>query len=93
MTMILTSVGYMTLPALRTFSVLMGYVVCMGLVDGCYVVLLPILTCSMVDDKKAVLSWGFLAGTTAVTFTMGPPIAGAPPRPPSLPISSSVPFF
>ena len=47
-----------------------------GLVDGCYVVLLPILTTSLVGLENSVLAWGFLIGTSSITFTLGPPVAG-----------------
>ena len=52
------------------------YVVVVGLVDGCYVVLLPILTTSLVGIENSVLAWGFLIGTSSITFTLGPPVAG-----------------
>jgi len=52
------------------------YVVVAGLVDGCYVVLLPILTAQLMGVEKSVLAWGFMIGTCSLTFTLGPPAAG-----------------
>ena len=54
----------------------MLYVITVGLVDGCFVVLLPIMTASLIGIEKSVVAWGFLIGTCSVTFTLGPPVAG-----------------
>lgn len=54
--------------------------VTVGLVDGCFVVLLPIMTASLIGIEKSVVAWGFLIGTCSVTFTLGPPVAGTGPH-------------
>lgn len=61
---------------LLRISVIVLYVVIVGLVDGCYVVLLPILTASLMGLENSVLAWGFLVGSSSITFTLGPPTAG-----------------
>ena len=62
----------------RTFlsTVIVVYVIIVGLVDGCYVVLLPILTASLMGIENSVLAWGFMIGSCSITFTIGPPAAG-----------------
>ncbi|XP_013401404.1 monocarboxylate transporter 10 [Lingula anatina] len=76
LSMVVTGTGCMLLPLIRSFSGLVAYVIFIGLVDGCYVVLLPTLTASFVGQDRAVVAWGFLVGVTSVTYTLGPPIAG-----------------
>ncbi|XP_046560171.1 uncharacterized protein LOC124269203 [Haliotis rubra] len=76
LSMVITGAGTMLLPLITSFGGLAAYVIVIGLVDGCYVVLLPLLTCSLVGSDKAVLAWGFLIGTSSITFTLGPPVAG-----------------
>ncbi|XP_071152330.1 monocarboxylate transporter 12-like [Mytilus edulis] len=75
--MVVTGTGVMLLPYLKSFTGISAYVICIGLVDGCYVVLLPVLTATLVGVDNTVLAWGFLVGTSSVTFTAGPPLAGA----------------
>lgn len=74
--MVVTGTGVMLLPYLKSFTGISAYVICIGLVDGCYVVLLPVLTATLVGVDNTVLAWGFLVGTSSVTFTAGPPLAG-----------------
>lgn len=74
--MIITGAGTMMLSLITSFGGLVVYVICIGLVDGCYVVLLPLLTATLVGEDKAVLAWGFLVGACSITFTIGPPVAG-----------------
>ena len=59
----------------RSVPGLITYVVFVGLVDGCYVVLLPVLTSTLFVEQR-VLAWGFLACVNSITFTLGPPVAG-----------------
>ncbi|XP_060079659.1 monocarboxylate transporter 3-like [Ylistrum balloti] len=75
--MVITGTGVMLLPMIKTFSGIVAYVIVVGLVDGCYVVLLPVLTTSLMGPENTVLAWCFLVGTSSITFTLGPPIAGA----------------
>ena len=76
LSMVITGAGTMFLPLIRSFAGIATYIVIVGLVDGCYIVLLPLLTCSLMGSEKMVLAWGFLIGTASFTFTMGPPVAG-----------------
>ena len=76
LSMVVTGTAVMLLPLIKSFGGIVAYVVTIGLVDGCYVVLLPILTMSLVGAENAVLAWGFLVGTSSITFTLGPPAAG-----------------
>ncbi|KAJ8315671.1 hypothetical protein KUTeg_007821 [Tegillarca granosa] len=77
LSMVVTGTGVMLLPLIKSFEGIIVYVLCVGLVDGCYVVLLPVLTATLVGADNAVLAWGFLVGTSSITFTLGPPVAGA----------------
>ncbi|OWF53663.1 uncharacterized protein LOC110446130 [Mizuhopecten yessoensis] len=75
--MVITGTGVMLLPMIKTFSGIAVYVIVVGLVDGCYVVLLPVLTTSLMGAENTVIAWCFLVGTSSITFTLGPPVAGA----------------
>nr|XP_034334461.1 uncharacterized protein LOC117691801 isoform X2 [Crassostrea gigas] len=77
LSMVVTGTAVMMLPMIRSFTGIILYVVIIGLVDGCYVVLLPVLTVSLMAGENSVTAWGFLIGTSSVTFTLGPPVAGA----------------
>ncbi|XP_061195728.1 uncharacterized protein LOC133203949 isoform X2 [Saccostrea echinata] len=77
LSMVVTGTAVMMLPMIRSFIGIIFYVVVVGLVDGCYVVLLPVLTVSLMAGENSVTAWGFLIGTSSVTFTLGPPVAGA----------------
>lgn len=76
LSMVVTGTAVMMLPMIRSFTGIILYVVIIGLVDGCYVVLLPVLTVSLMAGENSVTAWGFLIGTSSVTFTLGPPVAG-----------------
>ena len=52
------------------------YVIVIGLLDGCYVVLLPTLTEAFSGNENKFLGWGFLNLVCSVSFTMGPVTAG-----------------
>ncbi|ESO84236.1 hypothetical protein LOTGIDRAFT_94870, partial [Lottia gigantea] len=75
--MIVIGVLFMILPTITSFAGLLPFIAFLGLVDGCYVVLLPMVTCSLVDYNDAILAWGMLAGTCSLSVTIGPPAAGA----------------
>ncbi len=75
--MVLTGSAAMLLPLIRNFPGLVAYVIFIGLVDGCYVVLLPVLTSTLVGSgNDSVLAWGYLTMVSSITFSLGPPIAG-----------------
>jgi len=74
--MVITGTAVMMLPLIKSFEGIIVYVIMVGLVDGCFVVLLPVLTTAFIGIEDTVLAWGFLVGTASITFTMGPPIAG-----------------
>lgn len=76
LSMVIFGGGIMLLPLISSFNGLMVYTSFLGLVDGCYSVLVPLLTASLVGPENAVLAWGFLIGTNSLTFIMGPPVAG-----------------
>ncbi|KAL5010182.1 hypothetical protein ScPMuIL_012487 [Solemya velum] len=77
LSMVVTGTGVMLLPLIKSFGGIIAYVIVVGLVDGCYVVLLPLLTASLVGPENTVLAWGFLVGVSSFTFASGPAIAGA----------------
>ena len=76
LSMVVTGSAVMLLPLITSFTGIILYVVAIGLVDGCYVVLLPVLTATLLTGENVVSAWGFLIGTASVTFTLGPPVAG-----------------
>ncbi|XP_046570104.1 monocarboxylate transporter 10-like [Haliotis rubra] len=76
LTMIITGTAFMILPSIESFAGLLAYSIVLGLVDGCYVVLLPILTSSLIGADKAVLAWCFMSCVCSLTFTLGPPVSG-----------------
>ncbi|XP_067671755.1 monocarboxylate transporter 10-like [Haliotis asinina] len=76
LTMITTGTAFMILPSIESFAGLLTYSIVLGLVDGCYVVLLPILTSSLIGADKAVLAWCFMSCVCSLTFTLGPPVSG-----------------
>ncbi|XP_069134062.1 monocarboxylate transporter 3-like [Argopecten irradians] len=75
--MVITGTGVMLLPMIKSFAGIVVYVIIVGLVDGCYVVLLPVLTTALMGPENTVIAWCFLVGTSSITFTLGPPVAGA----------------
>jgi MCP family monocarboxylic acid transporter-like MFS transporter 10 len=74
--MIVTGTGYMLLPMIKSYGGLIAYCTVHGLVDGCFVVLLPIVTSKLVGSEKASVAWGFLVAVCSLTFMTGPPMAG-----------------
>ncbi|KAK3097753.1 hypothetical protein FSP39_012826 [Pinctada imbricata] len=77
LSMVVTGTAVMLLPLIKSFTGIIAYVLVIGLVDGCYVVLLPVLTSALLTGENIVSAWGFLIGTCSITFTLGPPVAGA----------------
>ena len=77
LSMVLTGTAAMLLPLIKSFVGLVCYVIFTGLVDGCYVVLLPVLTTTLVGSgNDSVLAWGYLTMVCSFTYTLGPPVAG-----------------
>ncbi|XP_078618122.1 monocarboxylate transporter 10-like [Branchiostoma floridae x Branchiostoma japonicum] len=74
--MIVTAVVTLVLPACSTFGGLVTCVLLLGLFDGCFVTLLPILTVDLVGVENMSLAWGFTLGSCSVSFILGPPTAG-----------------
>ena len=66
----------MLLPLCRSFASVLIYVILVGLVDGCYVVLLPTLTEAFTSEDNKVAAWGVLNFFCSISFTLGPPVAG-----------------
>lgn len=75
-TMVITGVLIIVLPLIRNFPGLVCFVLLLGLSDGCYSVLLPILTTTFCGQDRTLLGWGVLNLMCSVTFTLGPPVAG-----------------
>jgi len=76
LSLLITGTGAMILPLITAYWGLMIYVICAGLVDGCMVVLLPVLTTTLIGAENKVTAWGYLTCVSAITFTLGPPTAG-----------------
>ncbi|WAR07024.1 MOT10-like protein [Mya arenaria] len=79
LSMVITGAGVMVLPLIKSYPGIVAYVVTVGLVDGCFVVLLPIITAQLMGIENSLLAWGFMIGTCSLTFTLGPPAAGKVP--------------
>lgn len=54
----------------------MVYVCCAGLTDGCYCVLLPLLTSHFLGADRAPTAWGFVVATCSISFMTGPALTG-----------------
>ena len=76
LSMVITGVACMMVPLIKTFAGLMTYVICVGLVDGCFVVMMPLLTLTLAGVENKVTAWGYLVGVSSVTLMLGPPVAG-----------------
>ncbi len=76
LSLVITGALSMILPLIGSFGGLVAYVVIIGLVDGCFVVLLPVLTTTLLGVENKEMAWGFLISLSSITFTIGPPIAG-----------------
>ncbi|ESO89208.1 hypothetical protein LOTGIDRAFT_83181, partial [Lottia gigantea] len=76
LSMILSGSATMFLPLISSYDGLLVFIIFFGLVDGCFVVLLPLMTCSLVRTDKVALAWSFLICSSSITFTLGPPVAG-----------------
>ncbi|XP_078700203.1 monocarboxylate transporter 10-like [Branchiostoma floridae x Branchiostoma belcheri] len=74
--MIVTAVVTLVLPACSTYGGLVTCSVLLGLFDGCFVTLLPILTVDLVGVENMSLAWGFTLGSCSVSIILGPPTAG-----------------
>ena len=74
--LVLSGTGAMLLPLIKSFGGLIAYVISVGLVDGCIVVLMPVLTTTLVGAEHKVVAWGYLVAISSITFTLGPPTAG-----------------
>jgi len=76
LSLVITGTGTMLLPLITNFWGILAYVLVMGMVDGCYVVLLSILTLNLMGADNHVVAFGYLTCANAITFMIGPPVAG-----------------
>ena len=76
LSLVVSGTFMMLLPLTKSIYGLLAYVIVAGLLDGCYVVLLPTLTEAFAGGDRKVMAWGFLTGICSVSFTLGPPVAG-----------------
>ena len=66
----------MFLPLIKSSIGLILYCVVVGLVDGCYVVLLPLLTSRFLGADRAPLAWGCVVSVASISFMAGPSFSG-----------------
>ena len=76
MCLLVCSVMTTLLPIFTSFQSLMAYCVIFGLHDGCFVVLVAILTCDIVGKANMAPAFGQLHLIGAVPLILGPPVAG-----------------
>ncbi|XP_059619739.1 monocarboxylate transporter 10 isoform X2 [Phlebotomus argentipes] len=71
-------IGVMTmfLPITSTYSLLLLFVLAMGLFDGCFISLIGPISFDICGPKGASQAIGFLLGLCSFPLTLGPPIAG-----------------
>lgn len=76
LSMMITATATMMVTISKGMGGFIVYVIVLGLVDGCNVVLLPLLTRSYAGDCNVPIAWGMLNGVSSITFILGPPVAG-----------------
>ncbi|XP_011865071.1 PREDICTED: monocarboxylate transporter 10 isoform X2 [Vollenhovia emeryi] len=72
------SIGVLTmlLPVTKSFLMLLGISLGMGLFDGCFISLLGPIAFDICGRNGATQAIGFLLGMCSIPLTVGPPIAG-----------------
>ena len=76
MCLLVCSVMTTLLPTLTSFKSLMAYCVIFGLHDGCFVVLIAILTGDIAGKNNMTPAFGLMYMFTGVPLILGPPVAG-----------------
>lgn len=60
----------------KDYAGFVGYAVVFGLFEGCYVVLIPVITREIVGTQKMSYALGSMFTFMAFPMMLGPPIAG-----------------
>ena len=63
-------------PLATTYGGLILYAVSFGMFDGCFVLLIAVVTSDIVGPSKLAQALGALYGVIAVPMIFGPPLAG-----------------
>ena len=74
--LLVASVANTLAPLASNLTSLTIYALVYGFFDGCFVVLIAVLTGDIVGREKMNSAFGSLYGVVAVPLTLGPPIAG-----------------
>lgn len=64
------------LPVFTTYKALLAYCFVFGFHDGCFVVLIAVLTGDIAGRKKMAAAYGALFFFTGIPMMLGPPVAG-----------------
>lgn len=64
------------LPTLTTYKSLLAYCIVFGFHEGCFVVLIAVLTGDIAGKKKMAAAFGVMYFFTGIPMMLGPPVAG-----------------
>ena len=76
MCLLVCSVLTTLLPLFTTFNALLAYCIVFGFHDGCFVVLIAVLTGDIVGRKSMATAFGVMYFFTGIPMMLGPPAAG-----------------
>jgi len=76
MCLLVCSVLTTLLPLFTTFNALLAYCIVFGFHEGCFVVLIAVLTGDIVGRKMMATAYGVMYFFTGIPMMLGPPVAG-----------------
>ena len=76
MCLLVCSVLTTLLPVFTTYKSLLAYCIVFGFHDGCFVVLIAVLTGDIAGRKKMAAAYGIMYFFTGIPMMLGPPVAG-----------------
>jgi len=76
MCLLVCSVLTTLLPVFTTYKSLLAYCIVFGFHEGCFVVLIAVLTGDIAGRKKMAAAYGIMYFFTGIPMMLGPPVAG-----------------
>lgn len=76
MCLLVCSVLTTLLPLFTTFNALLAYCIVFGFHEGCFVVLIAVLTGDIAGRKMMATAYGVMYFFTGIPMMLGPPVAG-----------------
>jgi MCP family monocarboxylic acid transporter-like MFS transporter 10 len=76
LSLLVIAVGGCLLPLATSYSALVTYAIVQGFFDGCYVVLIGLITHDIVGKELMADAVGSVYFMISIPMTMGPPVAG-----------------